>query len=62
MGGGLLCIWDKDFMEIEETWKGVRWLCVKGRIKSNSFSCVVCLVYGPHNLEERRQLWSELKK
>ena len=56
-----MCLWDRDFMEVEETFLSRGSGCVKGKIKVDSFNCAICVVYGPYHLEERRELWKELK-
>lgn len=59
-GGGLLCIWDKDFIIQENVRLGDRWICVKGIIQHMNFECAIVLVYGSHTVRERRQLWLDL--
>ena len=55
--GGILNMWDEDFWDHVECFKGLRWSCLKGVIKESSFRCAICTVYRPHVREEKEQLW-----
>ena len=60
-GGGLLCIWDKEFLAKSDILMGDRWICIKGYVKEVDMWCAIGLVYGPHTISERRIVWQELK-
>ena len=59
-GGGLLCVWDSNFLKKEEVIKKERWICVKGFIREVDLVCVIGVVYDPHSINERRIMWNEL--
>nr|XP_025662026.1 uncharacterized protein LOC112757684 [Arachis hypogaea] len=58
--GGLLMIWDDTFLNMNNCYKGERWLCVEGVLLKNSFNCAFFLIYGAHSREEKSQVWEEL--
>ena len=60
--GGILCIWDMDFLDEVEEHKGERWLCIKGTIKDKAFKCAICILDGAHSREEKLKMWEELRE
>ncbi|XP_016172594.1 uncharacterized protein LOC107614981 [Arachis ipaensis] len=58
--GSLLLMWDKIIFKLSNCYKGERWLCVEGVLKSNNFHCAFCLVYGANVREEKLTVWEEL--
>ena len=50
---GILCMWEEGFLNQVEIFKGVRWLGIKWVTEEYSFHCAFCVVYGPHNREEK---------
>ncbi|QHO10803.1 uncharacterized protein DS421_15g492750 [Arachis hypogaea] len=58
--GGLLLLWDETMFQMNNCYKGARWLCVEGVLLKNNFSCAFCLVYGPHDRAEKLVTWKEL--
>ena len=60
MSGGLLCVWEKNILNVESMVWGFCWLCVKSFKKDMACSVAIVLVYGPHIAEEKRAFWNEL--
>ncbi|XP_072074014.1 uncharacterized protein [Arachis hypogaea] len=60
MAGGLLLIWDEGVFQVDQRYKGERWLCVEGVLTKTNFRCAFCLVYGAHGREAKRGVWEEL--
>ncbi|XP_015944358.1 uncharacterized protein LOC107469503 [Arachis duranensis] len=58
--GGLLVIWDECVFNMNNCYKGERWLCVEGVMLKNSFNCAFVLVYGAHGRDEKTHVWEEL--
>ncbi|XP_020967472.1 uncharacterized protein LOC110266796 [Arachis ipaensis] len=58
--GGLLLIWDEGVFKMNNCYKGDRWLCVEGFVVKDNFDCAICLVYGPHERDEKASVWEEL--
>ncbi|XP_057744833.1 uncharacterized protein LOC130962668 [Arachis stenosperma] len=58
--GGLLLIWDESVFKKNNCYKGERWLCVKGVLVKNNYSCAIFLVYGAHNRDAKLQVWEEM--
>ena len=59
-GGGLLCVWHREFLQQNLVVKGERLICVKGFIKEFELWCAISLVYGAHFTSKRKVLWKEL--
>ncbi|XP_015948914.1 uncharacterized protein LOC107473841 [Arachis duranensis] len=58
--GGLLLIWDESVFKKNNCYKEERWLCVKGVLVKNNYSCAIFLVYGAHNRDAKLQVWEEM--
>ncbi|GLT26621.1 hypothetical protein SLA2020_016760 [Shorea laevis] len=59
--GGLLCVWHKDLFVKESTMVGNWFICLKGLWGPNEISYSFINVYAPYNLQEKLQMWNELK-
>ncbi|KAL5726418.1 hypothetical protein ACHQM5_009463 [Ranunculus cassubicifolius] len=60
--GGMICLWDKECVEVEDFRIG-KWVCsLRCRFKGKEEWCVVSNVYGPRLEGERWELWKELEE
>ena len=53
MSGGLLCVWDKNFLSIKSIIQGSKWLCIRGFKQEMACSVALILVYGPYVAKEK---------
>ncbi|MED6224355.1 hypothetical protein PIB30_083156 [Stylosanthes scabra] len=53
-GGGLICIWEKDFFQVERSTKGNRWIGLLGTLSDLKERVWVFLVYGPNSVTDRK--------
>ncbi|XP_026444360.1 uncharacterized protein LOC113344647 [Papaver somniferum] len=58
--GGMLIIWDKYFVEINDSLVGDYTLSVSCTNKADNFKWMLTNVYGPNNPVERTEFWEEL--
>ncbi|XP_026433561.1 uncharacterized protein LOC113331002 [Papaver somniferum] len=58
--GGMLILWDKDFVEINGSLAREYTLSVSCTYKSDNFKWMLTNVYGPYNPVERKDFWVEL--
>ena len=53
---GLICVWDKEFLEERNFLRGSRWICIEGRLKNWNFEGAFLVIYGMHSKRERMDL------
>ncbi|XP_026450589.1 uncharacterized protein LOC113350671 [Papaver somniferum] len=58
--GGMIILWDKNFMEVNDALTGEYTLSVSCTNKSDNFNWMLTSVYGPNNTVERISFWEEL--
>ncbi|XP_026431387.1 uncharacterized protein LOC113328521 [Papaver somniferum] len=58
--GGMIILWDKKFMEVNDALTGEYILSVSCTNKSDNFNWMLTSVYGPNNIVERISFWEEL--
>lgn len=58
--GGILIIWNKNSIEVEDTVRGKHSISVKCKFLLDGFSCTMTGVYAPCDVLLRKNLWSEL--
>lgn len=50
--GGLLCIWNLSFFQLEANYVGSRWISLVGTIIPFDWLCIVGVVYGGYIVDE----------
>ncbi|XP_026459700.1 uncharacterized protein LOC113360403 [Papaver somniferum] len=58
--GGMLILWDRDFLEVSDSLVGDYTLSILCTNKNDNFQWVLTNVYGPNNSVERTEFWLEL--
>ncbi|XP_026400489.1 uncharacterized protein LOC113296393 [Papaver somniferum] len=58
--GGMLILWDRDFMEVSDLLVGDYTLSILCTNKLDNYQWVLTNVYGPNNPVERTELWIEI--
>ncbi|XP_028062821.1 uncharacterized protein LOC114266128 [Camellia sinensis] len=59
--GGLLCIWDPDFFQLEDCCSNRRFVILSGTLL-NTFECTIVNVYAPNEVGSRCKFWDSLLK
>ncbi|XP_026436394.1 uncharacterized protein LOC113334324, partial [Papaver somniferum] len=58
--GGMLILWDRDFLEVSDSLVGDYTLSILCKNKNDNFQWVLTNVYGPNHSVERTEFWIEL--
>ena len=58
--GGILCLWDKNFMTRERVVKGGGWLCIKGGLQEIRMEVAIIVAYGYHDNVNKSRLWQDV--
>ncbi|KAL7248379.1 hypothetical protein ACSBR2_003155 [Camellia fascicularis] len=59
--GGIICVWDPEFFQLEECYGSRNFLLLKGTIY-HSFNCVLMNVYASTDVSKRGRLWEIIKQ
>lgn len=58
--GGILYIWDRNFMSDTSIIKGEGWIWIKGIVQELQMEGIVGVAYGYHDAVDKRRMWKEL--
>ena len=58
--GGILCMWDSNFLTEENIIRGDRWVCVCGFVQDMQMKVAICTIYGFHDSANKTRMWQEL--
>lgn len=60
--GGILCVWQKESLEITNLYMGFCFLLVEGVCKEGSCGITIVNAYSLYDLPSKRSVWEEIKK
>ncbi|XP_071718360.1 uncharacterized protein [Rutidosis leptorrhynchoides] len=60
--GGMFLIWDTTSFEVNEAVEGKFFLAVKGKWMGRDKDTIITNIYGPHNGNDKKEMWESLEK
>ncbi|GMI66156.1 hypothetical protein HRI_000284900 [Hibiscus trionum] len=58
--GGLILLWDDNWLKVRKTIINTRWVCLIGKIENLNSTCGFINLYAPNNLVNMKLLFDEL--
>ena len=58
--GGIICMWDGNFLRGGRVIKRDRWICIMGFLQEVQMEICIGVVYGLYDAQDKRRIWQEL--
>lgn len=60
LSGGIISLWNNSHFSSKEVKIQKNWVALKGFIKNNTWECTLINIYGPCNVEGRKEVWMDI--